>query len=473
MIRWFKSFQLSLIWRMTVLLLCSTVIVWGLFSAVLTWEAKRMTRWALVQQHIQFADMLWDNLDDDDDDNQGRQATRDTNHEPREHRQKTPATDMLWEKLDGRLSESNNRGHALGMGTGLEFAIYDLQTGALLNASSTPALPRQYDFSKKPHIVQFNERNWLVSARQSDELELVVASPNDGATELAMILAQRMAAVALLGLLLLIPVLYWALRRGLKPIHAFTDDVATRAVDNLAPMTMSVPKELKPLQERLNLLFLQVEQTLAREQRFTADAAHELRTPLAATRLQLELAATSQRLDIREKALNKATQAVDRATHVVSQLLLLARLEHGSEIEHQPIDFERLVKDALVEAGFPDDAHHIQVDARPTVLGQPLLWALVLRNLIDNTQRYAGEGAQIFVHITQRALVISDTGCGLDAAQKSRLGERFYRPAGQTATGAGLGWSIIMRIAQLHQTEIETFDVQPHGFGVKFSFPVV
>lgn len=322
-----------------------------------------------------------------------------------------------------------------------------------------------------PHVETLNERVWLVSARQNEDIELVVASPDDSATKLAESIAKRMGLLALLGLLFLIPVLYWALRRGLKPIHSFTEDVASRAADNLAPITTPVPNELKPLQARLNDLFAQVERTIAREQRFTADAAHELRTPLAATRLQLELAAGSQRPEIRQKALHHATEAIDRATHVVSQLLLLARLEHGSEIEHQSIDFAHLAQQALSEADLPADDAHVQVDGTPALLGQPLLWALVLRNLIDNTQRYAGEGAQVFIHITAEVMRVYDTGKGIDDAQKSRLGERFYRPAGQTASGAGLGWSIIMRIAQLHHTEIETFDVQPHGFGVQFRFP--
>ena len=197
---------------------------------------------------------------------------------------------------------------------------------------------------------------------------------------------------------------------------------------------------------------------------------HRLRTPLAAIRLQLELAHTSQRPEIRDKAFNNATHAVDRATHVVSQLLLLARLEHCANIEHQPIDFAQIAHDALAEAGKPVDAAHLMIDGTPQLLGQPMLWALVLRNLIDNAHHYAGDAAQVFIQISTRQITVYDTGKGMDAAQKARLGERFYRPAGQTASGAGLGWSIIQRIAQLHHTRIEMFDVQPHGFGVRFDF---
>jgi two-component system sensor histidine kinase QseC len=298
----------------------------------------------------------------------------------------------------------------------------------------------------------------------------VVASPDSSTKELSHEMAENIGLLALSGLLLLIPVLYLALRRGLKPINAFTDEVATRAVDNLAPIKTIVPTELTPLKNRLNSLFTQVEQTIAREQRFTADAAHELRTPLAATRLQVELAQSSIRPDIRDKALTRATSAVDRATHVVSQLLLLARLEHGTSIEHHPINLVELAQEALTEADLPIDDAHLKVEGQPKLIGQSLLWALVLRNLIDNAKRYGGDEVDVFITIAKNHLTVTDTGRGISDEQKARLGERFYRPAGQIASGAGLGWSIIQRIAQLHNTEVHLFDVKPQGFGVTFNF---
>lgn len=447
----------SLVWRMTALVLCSTILVWSIFSGVLVWQTERMTHDLLMRQHIQFVDMLWNNLGDKDD-------------------------------------LQTERNHPFGDENGMEFAVYDARNGQLLNASSTPALPRQpqtvnashrdhEDASqheadtdtetltmKLPHDVTLNGSNWLVSSRADDDIELVVASPDSNASELSHELAEHIGTLALFGLLALIPVLYWALRRGLKPIQAFTDDVATRAPDNLAPINTHVPTEITPLKNRLNSLLSQMEGAIAREQRFTADAAHELRTPLAATRLQLELAHSSQRPEIREKALIRATSGIDRATHVVSQLLQLARLEHGETIDHLPIDLVSLSTDALLEAGLPVDDVHLRIEGQPQLFGHPLLWALVLRNLIDNAQRYGGEGAEVFVRISNLAFTVHDNGKGMPKAQFARLGERFYRPVGQTASGAGLGWSIIKRIALLHHTNVEPFAVEPHGFGTRFSF---
>lgn len=446
----------SLVWRMTAFVLCSTVVVWTVFSGVLVWQTERMTHDLLMRQHIQFVDMLWDNLGDKDD-----------------------------------LQTEHN--HPFGREGNMEFAVYNASTGQLLNASSTPALPRQAQSvkaphrdhegaaqhnnadaevrsTKLPHDAVLNGDNWLISSRADDEIELVVASPDSNAIELSHELAEHIGTLALFGLLALIPALYWALRRGLKPIQSFTEEVATRAADNLAPINTHVPTELTPLKDRLNSLFSHMAHTIAREQRFTADAAHELRTPLAATRLQLELAQSSQRPETREKALTHATSAIDRATHVVSQLLQLARLEHGETIGHQPIDLVALCTDALLEARLPVDGVHLRIEGQPQLFGHPLLWGLILRNLIDNAQRYGGKGTEVFMLITNDALTVHDNGKGMPTAQFARLGERFYRPVGQTASGAGLGWSIITRIAMLHHVHVEPFAVKPHGFGIKFTF---
>ena len=421
----------SLVWNMTFLLICSTCVAWALFSAVLVWQSERMTHEILVKQHLRFAQMLWENMRDRDD--------LQTGHV-----------------------------HPLGSKDHLEFALYSAG-GSLLKASSAPALPFQAQAQAEPRVVQYSRQNMLISSSSNDTYQLVVASPDNSAKMLSHELAEHVALLALLGLALLIPVLSWALRRGLRPIQRFTAEVATRAGDNLSPIQTPVQTELEPLKNRLNGLFSQVEQVMAREQRFTADAAHELRTPLAAIRLQLELAQNSQRPEIRDRAFTRATRAIDRTTHVVSQLLLLARLEHGKTIEQQPIDFAQLARDALAEAGLPDDPSHLRINGDAQFHGQPVLWGLVLRNLLDNTQRYAGDQAEVFITIEPQQLTVNDTGNGIPVEQMARLGERFYRPD-QTQDGVGLGWSIIMRIAQLHHVQITPFQVHPHGFGVTFRF---
>lgn len=483
----FHRLKHSMTARMTALLLCSTSVVWLIFSAVLVWQTEQMTHNVLLQQHIQFTDMLWKNLNRDEIEGMDGQDVHSSQSSPDEakvngkhdhddDRKSNPNSSVrrhghaLGADLTKEATSTISTLHALGSEKGLEFAIYDATTGALMDASSQPALPRQPHGSTQPHTLQIDEHSWLISSREDEDTELVVASPSSSATELSHELAENIGLLALLGLALLIPVLVWALRRGLKPIHHFTEDVATRAADNLAPIETKVPTELDPLKEKLNSLLGQVEQTISREQRFTADAAHELRTPLAAIRLQLELASASQRTEIREKAFKHATSAVDRATHVVSQLLQLARLEHGASIEQQPIDLIGLTRDALNEAHQAVDDVHFKYSGESHIQGQPLLLALVLRNVIDNALRYGGEQTEIFVNIAGTQLTIYDTGCGIDDELKSHLGERFHRPAGQAASGAGLGWSIIMRIIQLHQAHFEFFDVKPHGFGVTFTF---
>jgi two-component system sensor histidine kinase QseC len=422
----------SLVWSMTLLLICSTCIVWLLFTAVLVRQTERMTHDVLVRQHRQFADMLWGNLHDRD---------------------------------DLQLAHI----HPLGSQGGLEFALYSAQ-GTLLNTSSRPPLPFQPQASNDPRILRLAGQDMLLSSRGDDSYQLVVASPDNSAKLLSHELADHVALLALAGLLLLIPVLYWALKRGLRPLYRFSDEVATRAADNLSPLQTPVKAEFAPLKTRLNALFAQVDQTLSREKRFTADAAHELRTPLAAIRLHLELAQNSQRAEVRERALARATTAVDRTTHVVSQLLLLARLEHGQSIERAPIDFAELAKQALEDAGLPADPAHLNIVEAPRLNGQAVLWAMVMRNLIDNAQRYGGENTEVFVTLKANEITLYDTGCGIAPDQLPRLGERFYR-ANQAREGAGLGWSIILNVARLHQVSLTPFAVVPHGLGIRFTLP--
>lgn len=444
-LRWSRGFgalmyalRHSVVWRTTALLLCSTCVVWLAFSIVLVWQSNRMTHDVLAQQQIQFTTMLWENLGDEDD-------------------------------------LRANHVHSFGAESGLEFALYDRATGELLNASSAPALPMQSlsDGSLTPKIQSLNRQDWLVSIRENTRMQLIVASPVQQTTKLAHELAERMGVLALFGLLLLCPVLYWALRRGFAPMVSFSDEVATRAVTNLAPIGGELPLEMRPLQERLNALFTQVVSTMAREQRFTADAAHELRTPLTAVGLQLELAQHSPRIEVREKALMHSIAAVKRATHVVNQLLLLARLEHGDNPPTERVSMADVVFDAFDAAGLPTDAVHLNVKNDVSLLGQPVLLGVLLRNLLDNAVRYGQNEAglvEVFAVLDSDCLILYDTGKGISTEQQARLGERFYRDAGQAVSGAGLGWSIVQRIAMMHGVECEIFNAKPSGFGVKMVF---
>lgn len=421
----------SLRWNIVIRMLMSIVCVWLVFAALLVWQTNRNTNQILLQQHTQFTDMLWENLGDEDD------LQRNPLHHSKHPR-------------------------------GLEFAIYDLKTGEVLNASSAPALPLQPNLQNQAHQTEFAQKMWLISSRQNTDVQLVVGLPLAITQTLAHDMAQNTGWFSLIGLLLLCPALYWALRIGLRPIDVFTRMVATRSPEQLTPIHADTPDELSPLRDRLNHLFKQVEANLQREKRFTADAAHELRTPLAAMRIQLELAEHSTRSDIRQKAFGHANTAIKNATHLVAQLLQLARLEHGARLEMQSINLPQLARAALIEAGLPYDGSHLKIESDTNIVGSDILMHTLMRNLVDNTQKYGGASAQVFITITPSGFVFIDTGIGASPQTHQRLGERFYRPAGQAAVGSGLGWSIIERICEIHHAHISSFEVAPHGFGVHF-----
>ena len=202
-----------------------------------------------------------------------------------------------------------------------------------------------------------------------------------------------------------------------------------------------------------------------RERRFTSDAAHELRSPLAALRIQTEVAQLAgDDAHLREQALENLTKGIDRATQLIEQLLTLSRLDNLKELENlQEIHWEQLIPSLMGELYFHAEKHQITlafepVAAPPVKMGQPLLLALMLRNLIDNAIRYCPAGSQVKVRLEKNKILVEDNGVGVDEADLAKLGQRFYRPAGQNEKGSGLGLSIVRRIAELHHYQLHLYN---------------
>lgn len=424
--------QHSLATRLTLLVLLATLCAWLSFGVVLLHEARKETAEVLDRQLTAYADMLWQNLGDEDD-----------------------------------LKSANSHGHD-GRAV-LAFTLHH-RDGGMIVSSLTQAFPLQNGVSKHPYPIEHNGKTWQITVRQDQEHQLIVGEPQQNQQKIAQELSEHLLETAMWALLILLPLLYFAIRKGLKPLRVVAAELAQREPNNLNPLDAKVPSEIKPLRDRLNTLFAQVSDTLARERRFTADAAHELRTPLAGLRIQIELAQTSPRPETREKALGKALIGVDRATHLVAQLLALSRLEHGESPRFEAISLPDLARTALIEANLPADNAHLIVQNPVRLVGQPILLGLLLRNILDNAQHYAGEGATVQIHIDGAMLCITDNGQGVSEADLVRLSERFYRPAGQSQPGAGLGLSIVRRIADLHQAKLQLSNLPSGGFCVEIMF---
>ena len=274
------------------------------------------------------------------------------------------------------------------------------------------------------------------------------------------LLVPLLVALPLLGVGLL-----FAIGRALAPLRALADAVAARDPLRLEPVAADrVPREVRALVERLNELFARIEASLERERAFTADAAHELRTPLAAIRAQAQVARASGDDAERAHALGQVITGCDRATRLSEQLLTLARVDAGEWRERLVrCDLAEVAREVLAE--FAPAAHargvavELHAEGPVAVRGDAALLHVLLRNLVDNALRYGAGGSAVRIEIAHSAshvlLRVVDRGPGIPAVERSRVLDRFYRGLGTGERGAGLGLAIAARIAALHGAVLE------------------
>ncbi|MBL8330494.1 MAG: sensor histidine kinase N-terminal domain-containing protein [Rubrivivax sp.] len=288
-------------------------------------------------------------------------------------------------------------------------------------------------------------------AARSDILKAVLRS----------LLWPMVVALPLLALLL-----WWAVSQGLSPLRTLRAQLSRRDAQALQPVTLTdAPLEMVPMVEALNSLLARIQGLLASERRFTADAAHELRTPLAALRAQAQVAQASADADERRHALGSVLLACDRLARLIDQLLTLARLEAGTPATGcVAVDLASLARLLAAESAPQALARGQELavdgDGPLIVQGNESLLGVLLRNLLDNALRYSPEGAQVRLGLSAVAgggaqLMVEDSGPGLAEADLARLGERFFRVLGNEAPGSGLGWSIIRRVAQAQGIVVE------------------
>lgn len=274
----------------------------------------------------------------------------------------------------------------------------------------------------------------------------------------------------LLPLVFALPLLalagWWAVRQGLAPLRQLSDGLGKRQPRSLHPVLLGddTPSEMQPLVRALNGLFERIERMIESERRFTADAAHELRTPIAAIRAQAQVAlgAGSDSAQ-RDHALQATLAGCDRATRLVEQLLTLARLEATPAALGRGVDVtavaRRVAADLAPSALIRHQTLELDADTPHLVAGDELLVGVLVRNLIDNALRYSPEGARVCVSVGvefgQTILRVEDSGPGMSEPEMARLGERFYRVLGHNQAGSGLGWSIVKRIGEVFGAQVQ------------------
>lgn len=281
--------------------------------------------------------------------------------------------------------------------------------------------------------------------------------------------------VALPVMLLLLIVL---LSRELKPLKKLAQTLRARSPDATDALPIQgVPAEVRPLLDSLNHLFARTQEMMTRERRFTSDAAHELRSPLAALKVQTDVAQLSQDdPQAQEKALTQLHAGIDRASRLVDQLLTLSRLDSLDSLDGvEQIAMADLLQSAVMDIYPP--AQQAGIDIRLNInapevtrTGQQRLLSLLVRNLLDNATRYSPRGSVVDVTLDARRFTVRDNGPGISPDALARLGERFYRPPGQDATGSGLGLSIVKRIAALHGMHVALGNAPEGGFEVNVSW---
>jgi two-component system sensor histidine kinase QseC len=272
-------------------------------------------------------------------------------------------------------------------------------------------------------------------------------------------------------------VLIWAIVGSVfEPLEASARDVALRSPDDLREVGVGrAPQEVRPLLDALNQLLARVRSALERERTFTADAAHELRTPLAAIRTTAQVLGDATGSEDIKSSVQDLLEGVDRSSRVVDQLLLMARMDSRHPGEMSEMDLE-----PVVLGEYEAQRRYAQVrgvalemDVRPTwVRGNADRLRILLRNLVDNALRYTPKGGTVRVACgpgtTGPELTVSDSGVGIPVEVRDRVFERFFRVIGNDATGSGLGLSIVQRIAEDHGARIEMRDGL-NGAGITFA----
>ena len=347
--------------------------------------------------------------------------------------------------------------------------VWSMEGLQIYRSSDQMALPQRavLGFSN----TDLNGKPFRVFALQTPYQVIQIAQDMGPRGAMAGALALRTVAPILWMAPLLMLVAWWAVGASLKPVHRVREQVAARAADDLATVTEEgLPEEIQPLVRELNLLFGRVEQAFEAQQHFVADAAHELRSPLAALRLQAQGLQRARDDGARQVAVERLLAGIDRATRLVEQLLVLAR--HQAEASSPGggvlVAMDALAREVVAEMVPKARLRAIEmgVDAARNfpLLGQPDALRILLRNLVDNAIKYTPPGGRVDVSVVGESrvegedlatlLVVEDSGPGVATSDRARVLDRFYRVPGETAPGSGLGLAIVSTIAQWHGAQL-------------------
>jgi signal transduction histidine kinase len=331
--------------------------------------------------------------------------------------------------------------------------------------------------------VDAGNRRWRVYSMAARNRIIQVAQPLELRRDLAAAAAVRSLRPLLIFAPLMALLIWFLVDRALRPVQRLAHEVKLRDAGSLAPLPeQNLPSEVEPVAHAINSLLARLKLAFDSQRAFVADAAHELRSPLTALKLQLQLMARAPDEAGRRAAAAQLEQGVERATRLIEQLLTAARTAPGETgPAMHTLDLAELARQAVAEAWPLAEARRTELalDAPDSAVLTADADALriLMRNLLDNAIRYTPEGGQVNIRIAQQPdaliLAIDDSGPGIPAEERERAFQRFYRgqPGAGDGTGSGLGLAIVANIAARHGAGVALLDSALGGLRVELRFP--
>jgi len=353
-----------------------------------------------------------------------------------------------------------------------------------LRSSGAPDFPD--DTPNGFHSLNLNGQIWRIFSLLDKDTGLWVQTGQrlEVRQELVDHIVYRSLASLLVGLPIFALTIWWSVGRGLRPLERLGGKVEAMDPEALHPVDdRGAPEEVHILVISLNRLFARLRQTLEKERYFTADAAHELRTPLAAIKTQAQVAQRATDNHQREKALANIIDGVNRATHLVEQLLTLARADtaYAEQKLEQTVDLYTIAKEHVAAVAPDAMARNIEVSLKTgepsyPLIGDAAMLGIMLRNLVDNALKYSPDGGYLKVQLARTEstieLTVTDSGPGIPEEEMAELFQRFKRGNNSTIMGAGLGLSIVKRICDIHHADIQMSRNNSSGLKVSIKFTV-
>ncbi len=348
--------------------------------------------------------------------------------------------------------------------------------GALLavrseNAPSKPFIDKDEVFSNRV----FNDKRWRVYSLSNEQntIRVQVGQHYDERDQLSNSISTRLLTSFAIMLPLLAVLILASVRQAMAPLKRITDQIEHRQIDNLQPISLArVPQEVAPMIIALNSLFQRLYAAFENITLFTANAAHELRTPLAAQKIHAQVAMQTEDKNARNEALQEVVLGVNRATSLVEQLLTLSRLDpQGALKEDEVANLYKITEDKLAELTPQalEKTIELSLDFKesPLINGKEEMLGILVRNIVENAIRYTPDYGIVEVQVKPQdgkiLFSVKDSGPGIPPDEHENVFQRFYRGKGNTSQeGSGLGLAMVHRILQIHNAQI-TLDKSPFG----------